>query len=222
MLQANKKSPMSLRHRAFISRQTVVRPSVTSAKDAAGYFVGTDYLCPRNNPPLCILGSSLVVKTSLKEQPEQACRFRADRDHRGLDPSNTLDAGKVPMVHKVDQILHVIKKNSAPFENPWTHGVSTSTYSTDSHIFHPIPDLIPDQCSGHSLPSLCTPRLASSQSEPMAGRNRTSQSPPQPKPKNKVAAHGARKVAGPPGPTARILESRKAHVFPTRAAARHQ
>jgi len=62
--QANKKSPMSLQHRAFISRQTVFRPSVTSAKDAAGYFVGTDYLCPRNNPPLCILGSNLVVKTS--------------------------------------------------------------------------------------------------------------------------------------------------------------
>jgi hypothetical protein len=74
-LTQQQKSPMSLRHRAFISRQTVVRPSVTSAKDAAGYFVGTDYLCPRNNPPLCILGSSLVVKTSLKEHPEQACQI---------------------------------------------------------------------------------------------------------------------------------------------------
>ena len=80
---ADKKSPMSLRHRAFISRQTVFRPSVTSAKDAAGYFVGTaayphwgrTRLCPRNNPPLCILGSNLVVKTSLKEQPEQACQI---------------------------------------------------------------------------------------------------------------------------------------------------
>jgi len=71
--QANKKSPMSLRHRAFISRQTVFRPRVTSAKDAAGYFVGAHYLAPRNNPPLCILGSNLVVKTSLKEQPEQVC-----------------------------------------------------------------------------------------------------------------------------------------------------
>jgi hypothetical protein len=55
---------MSLRHRAFVSRQTVFRPSVTSAKDAAGYFVGTaayphrgrTRLCPRNNSPLCILG----------------------------------------------------------------------------------------------------------------------------------------------------------------------
>src|SRR4029078_10834812 len=89
---------MSLRHRAFVSRQTVFRPSVTSAKDAAGYFVGTDYLCPRNNPPLCILGSNLVVKTSWKEQPELACHFPADRDHRGLDPSNTLDATGVPRV----------------------------------------------------------------------------------------------------------------------------
>ena len=88
--RANKKSPMSLRHRAFISRQTVFRPSVTSAKDAAGYFVGTDYLCPRNNPPLCILGSNLVVKTSWKEQPEQTCYFRTGRDHQGLDPSKHL------------------------------------------------------------------------------------------------------------------------------------
>ena len=86
----NKKSPMSLRHRAFISRQTVFRPSVTSAKDAAGYFVGTDYLCPRNNPPLCILGSNLVVKTSWKEQPEKACHLGADRDRRSLTPSKHL------------------------------------------------------------------------------------------------------------------------------------
>ena len=96
--QANKKSPMSLRHRAFISRQTVIRPRVTSAKDAAGYFVGASaypalrktWLAPRNNPPLCILGSNLVVKTSLKEQPEQASQFRDGRDHRDLDPSKHL------------------------------------------------------------------------------------------------------------------------------------
>ena len=81
---------MSLRHRAFVSRQTVVRPRVTSAKDAAGYFVGARYLAPRNNPPLCILGSNLVVKTSLKEQPELACHIQADLDHRGLDPSKHL------------------------------------------------------------------------------------------------------------------------------------
>lgn len=81
---------MSLRHRAFISRQTVVRPSVTSAKDAAGYFVGTEYLCPRNSPPLCILGSNLVVKTSLKEQPEQACYLRVGREHRSRDSSKHL------------------------------------------------------------------------------------------------------------------------------------
>lgn len=86
-MPGKQKSPMSLRHRAFISRQTVFRPSVTSAKDAAGYFVGTDYLCPRNNPPLCILGSNLVVKTSWKEQPEQASHFGAGRDRRGIAPS---------------------------------------------------------------------------------------------------------------------------------------
>jgi hypothetical protein len=32
----------------------------------------------------------LVVKTSLKEQPELACQIRADRDHRSLDPSKHL------------------------------------------------------------------------------------------------------------------------------------
>jgi len=97
--QANKKSPMSLRHRAFVSRQTVFRPSVTSAKDAAGYFVGADYLCPRNNPPLCILGSNLVVKTSLKEQPEQAWQF-CDRTPTWPRPLlYTLDAARVSMVH---------------------------------------------------------------------------------------------------------------------------
>jgi len=86
---------MSLRHRAFISRQTVIRPRVTSAKDAADYFVGAPaypalrktWLAPRNNSPLCILGLNLVVKTSWKEQPEQACPLGIDRDHRGIDPS---------------------------------------------------------------------------------------------------------------------------------------
>ncbi len=28
--------------------------------------------------------------------------------------------------------------------NPWKHGVSVSTYRTKYHVFHPIPDLIPD------------------------------------------------------------------------------
>jgi hypothetical protein len=96
----SKKSPMSLRHRAFISRQTVFRPSVTSAMDAAGNFVGAHYLAPRNNPPPCMLGSNLVVKTSWKQQPELAFHLRPAATTAAPAPLYTVDAERVPRVHK--------------------------------------------------------------------------------------------------------------------------
>jgi len=45
-----------------------MRPGVTSAMDAAGYFVGAHYLAPRNNPPICVLGSNSVAKTTWKSR----------------------------------------------------------------------------------------------------------------------------------------------------------
>jgi hypothetical protein len=98
-LTQQQKSPMSLRHRAFISRQTVIRPRVTSAKVARGNYLRAIVFAARNKSRLSVLGSDLAVRTSLKEQPEKRVSILSRRHPRRRPHLNTLDAGKVPSVH---------------------------------------------------------------------------------------------------------------------------
>ncbi len=98
------KKPDVLVTPGFGSQSIVARPSVTSAADAPGYSVGALYRSRRNNSSLSVLGSTLAVKKSLKEQSQQGVSIRGyAATCAAMTHSNTLDADQDPVVHRISR-----------------------------------------------------------------------------------------------------------------------